>query len=129
MNENHLQRLSFRKLFQNGCKFNKNDYSERKNSQGTIFAQMSALNGAILLVFVFFFIYFEEFNLYFFSISEFDAKSYFLYLLFCYKDDLFVFHCRYLLFQNFINILNFMPPVTFCKRIFCKGVEVLSKGV
>ena len=29
-------------------------------------------------------------------------KSYFLYLLFCYKDDLFVFHCRYLLFQ-YIN--------------------------
>ena len=33
MNENHLQRSSLRKLFQNGCKFNKNDYSERKSSE------------------------------------------------------------------------------------------------
>ena len=54
MNENHLQRSSLRKLFQNGCKSNKNDYSERKENQGTIFTEVSAFNGANLLVFVFF---------------------------------------------------------------------------
>ena len=33
MIENRIQRSSSRKLFKNGCKFKKNDYSERKSSE------------------------------------------------------------------------------------------------